>query len=450
MKELRLISPQGMLGYGYPISSLKRGLSYFPHFIGVDAGSTDAGPYRLGSGKPTARPHAVKRDLKPLLCACISRGIPLVIGSAGGAGAKEHVEWTYKILEEVAKEEKLSFKLAIIWADVEKEWLINKLSLGEVKPLGPVAELTIDEVLSAERIVAVMGISPYIEAFENGAQVILAGRSNDPAIFASFAIWKGFDYGLCFHLGKVLECGAMACVPGSASDGMLGVIKDDHFDLEPLNPKRKCTKLSVAAHTLYEKSNPFYIPSPEGELNLEKASFEQISERKVRVKGSLFKPAKECWIKLEGAKLQAYRCIFIAGIRDPIMIERISECEEATKEALAHYLGSEEYRVLFHYYGKNAVMGDLEPKKSVCCHELGLIFEAVAKTQELANDICSFVRSFLMHYHYQGRKATAGNLAFLYSPSDIPMGPVYVFNIHHLVKVKTPLEPFKMEVISIK
>jgi len=49
------------------------------------------------------------------------------------------------------------------------------------------------------------------------------------------------------------------------------------------------------------------------------------------------------------------------------------------------------------------------------------------------------------NYHYQGRKATAGNLALLYSPSDIPMGPVYSFNIHHLVRVDDPMEPFRVE-----
>ncbi len=445
MEEVRLLSPQGMLGYGYPRESLERGLALEPHMIGVDSGSTDAGPYRLGSGKPTVPREAVKRDLHLMVKGALDLGVPLLVGSAGGAGAREHVEWVLGILEEVLEGLGRKVMVAVIWSDVDKGWLLERLSSGEVRPLGPVAPLSPGDVEGARRIVAVMGIAPYIKALEEGAQIIVAGRSNDPAIFASFAIWKGFDPGLAFHLGKILECGAMASVPGSASDSMLGILRRDHFQVEPLNPGRRCTQLSVAAHTLYEKSHPFRIPGPEGVLDLEGATFHQVSHRRVEVRGSVFRPAQECWIKLEGACQEAYRSIFIAGIRDPIMISRLQEWQEATRKALEEYFGGGDWRVLFHIYGKDGVMGPLEPVRDVNSHELGLVFEAVAPSQEQAQALCSFARSFLMHYHYKGRKATAGNLALLYSPSDIPMGPVYSFNIHHLVKVDDPMEPFKIE-----
>jgi len=449
MDELRLLSPQGMLGYGYPEESLRRGLEASPHMIGVDSGSTDAGPYRLGSGKPTVPREAVKRDLSLMLEGALELGIPLLVGSAGGAGAREHVEWVLDILDEVVLERGKRLSLAVIWSDVDKNWLLEKLGKGDVKPLGPVEPLESEDVLRARRIVAVMGVAPYIEALEGGAQVVIAGRSNDPAIFASFALWKGFSPGLAFHLGKILECGAMASVPGSASDSMLGVLKEDRFLVEPLNPARRCTEVSVAAHTLYEKSDPFRIPGPEGVLNLEKVSFRQVGERRVEVRGSAFEPASECWIKLEGACQEAYHSIFIAGIRDPVMISRVEEWQGATRRALEEYFGCGGWRVLFHVYGKDGVMGSLEPVKETSSHELGLVFEAVAPTQEEAQAICSFARSFLMHYHYRGRKATAGNLALLYSPSDIPMGPVYSFNVHHLVKVEDPLEPFRVEFMEV-
>jgi hypothetical protein len=445
MEELRIMSPQGMLGYGYPNASLALGLEKKPHMIGVDSGSTDAGPYRLGSGKPTVPRETVKRDLSLMLEGALKLDIPLIVGSAGGAGAKEHVEWVWDILEEVAKEKALSFRAAIIWSDVEKRWLLEKLENGLVKPLGPISPLESEDVEKTSHVVAVMGVAPYMEALERGAQIIIAGRSNDPAIFASFALWKGFDSGLSFHLGKILECGAMASVPGSASDGMLGRLRRDHFVVEPLNPERRCTELSVAAHTLYEKSDPLRIPGPEGELDLAGTCFRQYDSRSVEVRGSIFKPAQDCWIKLEGAGMEAYRSIFIAGIRDPIMIERMEEWQRATRDELAGYFHSVGWRILFRLYGYNGVMGKLEPTKETASHEIGLIFEAIAPSQEEAQNICSFARSFLMHYHYQGRKATAGNLALPYSPADIPMGPTYNFTIHHLVKVNHPVEPFRIE-----
>lgn len=56
-------------------------------------------------------------------------------------------------------------------------------------------------------------------------------------------------------MGKILECAAIAALPGSGSDCMFGYLREDHFELK-LNPTRKCTTLSIAAHTLYEKEQP--------------------------------------------------------------------------------------------------------------------------------------------------------------------------------------------------
>lgn len=64
------------------------------------------------------------------------------------------------------------------------------------------------------------------------------------------------------------------------------------------------------------------------------------------------------------------------------------------------------------------------------------MFEVVAKTQELANSICATVRSTFLHYGYEGRKSTAGNLAFPFAPSDIEFGPVYEFSVYHLMEMK--------------
>ena len=44
----------------------------------------------------------------------------------------------------------------------------------------------------------------------------------------------------------------------------------------------------------------------------------------------------------------------------------------------------------------------------------------------------------MLHYGYEGRIATAGNLAFPFSPSDIKVGPVYTFNVYHLLTTDDP------------
>ena len=47
MKEIRVLSPTAILGYGFTIESFIAGMDRKPHVIAVDAGSTDPGPYYL-------------------------------------------------------------------------------------------------------------------------------------------------------------------------------------------------------------------------------------------------------------------------------------------------------------------------------------------------------------------------------------------------------------------
>ena len=137
-----------------------------------------------------------------------------------------------------------------------------------------------------------MGVEPIVRALDLGADVILTGRAYDRAVFAALPIRHGFDPGLALHLGKILECAAIATTPGSGSDCMLGVLRRDHFLVEPLNPERACTVTSVAAHTLYGKTNPYRLPGPGGTLDLTATTFDQHDDRVVRVAGSRFVPRR--------------------------------------------------------------------------------------------------------------------------------------------------------------
>ena len=44
MEKIKILSPCGILGYGFPKESFMNGISEKPDAIVVDAGSTDAGP----------------------------------------------------------------------------------------------------------------------------------------------------------------------------------------------------------------------------------------------------------------------------------------------------------------------------------------------------------------------------------------------------------------------
>ena len=64
MNECRILSPLGMLGYGFPMESFEAGLARHPHLIGADAGSTDGGPHKLGAGVGIVSRAATKKDLR--------------------------------------------------------------------------------------------------------------------------------------------------------------------------------------------------------------------------------------------------------------------------------------------------------------------------------------------------------------------------------------------------
>ena len=451
MEELRVLSATAILGYGFPLESFEEGMKRHPHVIAADAGSTDPGPYYLGAGISFTDRNAVKRDLEIMLSAGIKEGIPVIIGTAGGSGAAPHLEWNIEIVQEIAKEKKLHFKIAVIHADISNELVSQKMSEGKLAPLAPAPMLTKEELDRSVNIVGQMGTEPFIKALDMGADVILAGRAYDPAVFAALAVKKGYDRGLAIHLGKILECACIAATPGSGSDCMMGYLGSDYFKVEPLNPARRCTTLSVAAHTLYEKTNPYILPGPGGVLDLSDTSFEQEDDRTVKVKGSKFVAAEKYTIKLEGVKKIGYRTVSIAGTRDPIMIRKIEDIVSGVKERVSDNFRESgmKYYLDFKIYGKNAVMGQLEPNNKPEGHELGIVIEAVADSQAIANTICSFARSTMLHYGYEGRIATAGNLAFPYSPSDFKVGEVYAFNIYHVMEVDDPLELFSIELMEL-
>jgi hypothetical protein len=428
--SFKVLSPTAILGYGFPERSFTRGIENRPNLIAVDAGSTDPGPYYLGAGKSFTSHSAVKRDLELILGAALELSIPCIIGSAGGCGAREHVAWTRDIIEQIARDQGHRFEMAVIYADLAKAEVLQALERGRVSPLPPAPPITSEDVANSVRIVAQMGAEPVFKALESGLQIILCGRCYDPVPFAAPAILKGFDPGLAYHLGKILECAAIAATPGSGRDCVMGTLYADHFELESLNDQRRFTPTSTAAHTLYEKSDPYYLPGPGGMLDLSRTRFEAVDERHTRVAGTRFLPADRYTVKLEGVRRVGFRTISIAGIRDPILIGQIEsvlgQVEEQAREAL-RFGGT----LLFHVYGKDAVMGKLEPEKNRVAHELGLVIEVIAGDQEEANAVCSYVRSTLLHYGYPGRISTAGNLALLYSPSDIPCGDVFAFSIYN-------------------
>ncbi|MBC7323625.1 MAG: acyclic terpene utilization AtuA family protein, partial [Acetomicrobium sp.] len=285
VKELRILTPNGMLGYGFPVKWFKRALSMDPHVIAVDSGSTDSGPHKLAMGVMTCSKESYTKDISLLLEAIAEKKIPLLISSAGGAGTNAQVDTFINIIKKISREKGYHFKIATIYSEIDKSIIKEKLKKGQIAPCGPVEHLSEEEVDLATTIVAQMGVEPIVKVLkENDIDIVIAGRSYDPVTIAALPIKEGFDPGLAWHMGKIMECGALCAEP--AGKVMFGTIREDHFILEPGSLDERCTTWSVAAHTLYEKSHPYLLPGPGGILDLSNTSFEQIDDRRVKISGS--------------------------------------------------------------------------------------------------------------------------------------------------------------------
>ncbi|MCC7045469.1 MAG: acyclic terpene utilization AtuA family protein [Alphaproteobacteria bacterium] len=454
MEEVVGLAPSGSLGSGYNLDAFRRGLDENPDFIGQDAGSTDMGPYYNGTASLFLPRATYKHDLSTMLKAARERKIPLIVGSVFTSGARKQLDEGVAVIKEIAAEAGLSFRMAVIDAELDKADLKRHAAAHRgLESLGPEHGLTADVIDRAGPICAQMGVEPIIKALEEGAEVVIAGRACDDVLFAALPIMRGFDRGLALHMGKILECAGISAVPCDLAEPLVGRVRHDHFVVRPGNPEHRCTPISVAAHSLYERGDPCIQPGPGGINDLTGSRFEQEDERTVRVVGSKFIPDKTYKVKLEGAEFVGFRSIVMVGIRDAVMIRQLDAVlEEARQRAHRRFpmWQAETCHLDFHVYGRDAVMRGLEPNPAFVPQEVGLLIEAVSARQELANAIAMFVRGTLQHASYPGIVTTAGNLAYPFSPFNVPVGPAYRFSVYHLLPLEDPCAIFPMQIMEVR
>lgn len=454
MAEMKVMATTGMVGYGYTEEAFRNGISQGMDFIAADAGSMDPGPHYLGEGVPFVSEAAIKRDLSLMLEAAVEQNIPMLIGSAGGGGGAPQVQLVRDIICAIAREKHLHFKMAVIQAEQDKEYLKRKNREGMIEPLGPIDDLTDAAIDESHRTVAMMGVEPFQKALKDGAQVIVAGRASDAALFSAFPLMRGFDPGLAWHLSKIIECAGQVVTPRTGQDCVIGTLCDDHFTVEPGHPDKICTRIKIAAHTLYENPSPYLLEEPSGTLITSDATYEQIDRRTVRVRGSRFEKSDRYTVKLEGVKQSGFRTVFVAGTRDPILISVVDDFIAACHERVANEARTlnvlpGQYQLNIRIYGKNATMGAREPIKDTSTHELGILVDVLADDEDTSKAIMAKARYALLHTDFPGRKCISGNLAIPFSPSDMPVGRTYEFVAWHRMEIADPLEPFPIEMMDV-
>ena len=442
------------LGLGFSYKGLRNGLDRAPDLIACDAGSADFGPYFLGTGKMQKSRETLKRDLKLLLRGAREAGIPFITGSAGGAGSRPQVDETVDLVREIAREDELHFRLAVIPAEISRERITSAWRAGELTPVGSVAPL--DEALleQTKAAVAMMGVEPFRAALTAGADVIIAGRATDPSIFAAVALEAGLPEGPVWHAAKCIDKGYLATTRPQDGSPVLATIDAEGFTIEPTREGSICTVKTVAGITLHENVDPFRVIQPTGTIDTELSRYEQVDERSVRVSGSRYVRAARPTLKLEGAREVGFRKLLIAGLRDPRVLERLDEYLDTYRAAIARAARSfgieqEDYALTFRTYGRDGVMGALEPLRDQVGHEIGLLVDLVGKTPAVTNALASRLGPTGSRMDIHGRLGGGGNFAYPFSPSIIDMGPVYEWSLWHVMGIApdelTSLFPVEME-----
>jgi len=442
LKPLRVMAASGQLGYGIPDAAFNAGLARKPHLIGADMGSIDPGPYYLGAGKMAQSETMVRVDLAKCLRGARQLGIPLLVGTAGSAGAAPHLAQTLDMVRAIAREENLHFRLASISADMPRDTVKRAIRAKRVVPLGEIGELTETDVDHATYLVGQMGIESFQRALELGADVVIAGRACDSAVFAAVPATLGYPLGPTLHMSKIIECCSLCCTPGGR-DTVIGTLEGDSFVIDSMNPTRHASPMSVAAHSLYEQADPYAVREPEGTLHTRDSRYEAVDEHRTRVLGSRWEPATQLTIKIEGAMRVGERAVLLCGSADPRVIANIksitANVEKIVRE-LTPPRPDKPYQIFWRVYGIDAVFPWATPPDPLP-REIFIMCECIADTAEEAKAVATVTKQYLLHHGFPGRLSTAGNTAFPFTPPEVAAATAYRFNVYHVMDVDA-LEPF--------
>jgi hypothetical protein len=173
LKEYRMLSTSGILGYGYA-EVAEIGMSW-GHMSSVAMAAAPTRPYYLGAGKSFCSRLSVKRDLRLMLQAATAAGIPASSAPLAALAANLICRIPRRWFAR-SRANKLTFKMALIHAEQSRaieglgRWRPHRAARQDGtaqrrnhRPIG--------------RVVAMMGPEPIAKALDGGAQVILAGRS---------------------------------------------------------------------------------------------------------------------------------------------------------------------------------------------------------------------------------------------------------------------------------
>jgi hypothetical protein len=158
----------------------------------------------------------------------------------------------------------------------------------------------------------------------------------------------------------------------------------------------------------------------------------------------------EYTIKLEGVRQVGYSTILMGGVRDPYILAQIdswlAQLDENIKTRIRNTVGDRAYEIVTRVYGRDGVMGVLEPQRgSVGGHEAFILWDVISESQELSRTIATSLSHLAVHNPIPKWHGLISGVAFPYSPPEIDRGPVYEFHLNHVLVPDSPTALFRTE-----
>ena len=447
----RVLVPTGALGITFDRAALARGIAAKPDIIAVDGGSTDSGPFSLGSGTSKYSRAATRSEWRQLMLARAEAGVPLVIGTSGTCGTDQTVDWMYDITREIAAELGQTVKVARLYSSQPAERVAAALQSGRVRPLTPAPEISAGKLAAMTNIVALAGAEQVQAALATGADIVIAGRTTDTAIISALPLARGEHAGGAWHGAKIGECGAL-CTTNPTGGVVMIEFDAQGFTVVPLVEGARCTPHSVSAHMLYENSDPFILYEPGGHLDVTRARYRAVDDRRVRVEGSAWVPGPYT-VKLEGARIAGYQTSIMAVLRDAHYVANarawIDKLTTFLTRQIAERMGlaPPAYALEFRLIGVDSALGAMENRTGAPV-EVGVLGLVTAATAEQAAEIGKLINPYVLHYPLTEDEELP-TFAFPYSPAQSERGALYEFALNHVMELDDPMQAFRLVVTEV-
>ena len=451
MVPIKVLVPSGVLGLGFDLEALNKGVKNNPDIISIDGGSTDSGPYSLGSGTSKYSRAAIKAEWKNLMIAREKANVPLVIGSCGTCGTNGMVDWMENITIELAEELNQNIKIAKLYCQQEKNFIKKNFQLSKIFPLNPAPMLNDQLIEEMTNIVALAGAEQIQECINTGAEIILAGRTTDTAIISALPLMKGANPGSSWHGAKVAECGAL-CSTNPTSGVVMVEFDKTGFTVEPMSKNAFCTSETVAAHMLYENADPYILHEPGGYMDVTFSNYYNIDKKKVRVEGAKWHFSKQYSVKLEGAKIAGYQASLLVLLRDKNYVENVQKWTAKLSKFLKKEINermsidTSEYSLEFRHIGLNSTLGELE-KNIRNPVEVGVLCLITSKNK-ISTEIAKLINPFLLHFPLSSSEELP-TFAFPFSPAHSDRGCVYEFALNHILELDNPMDAFQIKMSEV-